>query len=391
MAIKIFSLAKWDYAACGFFLSEAINDMTEHHSRSARRHESLLDFPYDALLDSDRRIRALWEWADIIHIHDASGIENIMDWSRKPVVVTFHGTRYRNGYEAFHDMVKQRGWLGTVATPDLTQFGLPLLPDARPDLSDKVVDRHDQFTVCHAPTKRDVKGTDRVIAACKKVGVELDLIENMPWKKCIERKARCHILVDQFELGYGCNAIEAWSMGIPVISDGTDSVIDAIYGTFNGIPFVRPCSTLEDTIVNLRDDREAWIRAASVGHQHYLDYHSYTAVAKLASWVYGQAIEHFQTSRNENIKIEHFQTSRNESKKGMRPRVPALLQAEPLVLVRYLGKKSGDTKWFPGNGTRTTYWFSAKEPLRYVYESDVEWFIEQRGRGDKPMFAREGE
>ena len=32
------------------------------------------------------------------------------------------------------------------------------------------------------------------------------------------RKGRADVFVDQMILGYGCNAIEAWGMGIPVIA-----------------------------------------------------------------------------------------------------------------------------------------------------------------------------
>ena len=242
------------------------------------------------------------------------------------------------------------GWLITVATPDLTRFGPPLLPDCRPDLS-QYRNLGNEFTVVHAPTKRTVKGTERVIAACKKVGVKLDVIENVPWKECMRRKGLGHLLIDQFEDGYGCNAIEAWSMGVPVISDGNDAIIDAIFGTFNGIPFVRPYSTLEETIKTLRDDRDAWTRAAAAGHQHYLEYHSYEAVSELAIWVYEKAIEHFRV--NKKVRRTKIKT-------------PKLLRAEKLVLVRYLGKNSGKTKWFPSNGTGVTYIFSAIDPLRYI-------------------------
>ena len=374
MTLKIFSISKNDWAGCGYFLSDAINECTDHHSIAAKLEPSVLDFPHDLVGLRGQQVARLCDWADVIHVHDA--VFRFKD-VHKPVVITHHGTKFRKAPQAYIKGARQMGRLITVATPDLTGFGPPLMPDCRPDLS-QYRNLGNEFTVVHAPTKRDVKGTKRVIAACKKAGVKLDLIENMPWKECVERKGRGHLLIDQFELGYGCNAIEAWSMGIPVIADGTNEVIDAIYDRFKSIPFVRPYSTLADTIINLRDDGEAWTAAAAAGHQHYLNYHSYDAASELAVWVYEQA-------------FDQFWTSYNASKNGIRPRVPALLQAEPLVLVRYLGKKSGDTKWFPDNGTRTTYWFSAKEPLRYVYESDVEWFIEQRGRGDKPMFAREGE
>jgi glycosyltransferase involved in cell wall biosynthesis len=372
MALKILSISKNDWAGCGYFLSDAINECTEHHSIAARLEASLLEFPYDLVGLRGQQIGRLCDWADVIHIHDAAfGFGTL----RKPVVITHHGTKFRKAPDAYIKGARQMMRLITVATPDLTRFGPPLMPDCRPDLS-QYRNLGNEFTVIHAPTKRDVKGTKRVIAACKKVGVKLDLIENLTWEECMKRKGRGHLLIDQFKDGYGCNAIEAWSMGIPVISDGTDEVIDAIYNKFKGIPFVRPYSTLEDTIVNLRDDRNAWATAAAVGHQHYLDYHSYEATSRLAIWVYEQAIERFWSAQEAAIK-------------GRLARTPTLFEAESLILIRYLGKNSGETKWFPDNGTRATYTFSGVDPLRYVYEPDAVWFLEQEAKNGKPLFAKE--
>ena len=318
-----------------------------------------------------QQIKRLYDWADVVHIHDARF--NLPYKINKPVVITHHGTRFRRAPSVFIKHANMLGWLITVATPDLTRFGPPLLPDCRPDLS-QYRNLGKEFTVVHAPTKRDVKGTERVIAACKKVGVKLDVIENVPWEECVERKGRGHLLIDQFEDGYGCNAIESWSMGVPVISDGNDAVIDAIFGAYNGIPFVRPYSTLEDTIVTLRDDRDAWIRAASVGHQHYLEYHSYQAASKLAVWVYEQALEHFWAN--------------NKARKA-KIKIPKQMRAEKLVLLRYLGRNNGQTKWFPVGGTGSTYTFSGVDPVRYIYEPDEKWFLEQKTKNKKPLFVRE--
>ena len=154
-------------------------------------------------------------------------------------------------------------------------------------------------------------------------------------------------------------------------------MIDAIYGAFKGIPFVRPYSTLADTIIHLRDDQEAWTRAAAVGHQHYLDYHSYEAVAKLASWVYEQALDHFWTGKGKEKRTQRAAM------------MPKKVRAEELVLVRYRGGNSGTTKWFP-DGSGVTYQFSAIDPLRYVYQSDVEWFLGNKTKKGRPLFVREG-
>jgi glycosyltransferase involved in cell wall biosynthesis len=72
----------------------------------------------------------------------------------------------------------------------------------------------------HAPTNRAAKGSDVIIPVVqeleKEFPVQLILIENLPYQKAIQRKAQCHIFIDQIgDLGYGINSLEALAMGIP--------------------------------------------------------------------------------------------------------------------------------------------------------------------------------
>jgi len=80
-----------------------------------------------------------------------------------------------------------------------------------------------KIIVGHAPTNRAAKGTDFILSAIEKLQkqypVELLLIENLPYKKAIALKNKCTIFIDQIsELGYGINSLEAFALGIPVLS-----------------------------------------------------------------------------------------------------------------------------------------------------------------------------
>ena len=365
---KIFSISENDWAGSGYFLSEAINSHTEYRSRSMRAKQSHLEFPYDMLDLTERQLNELWSWADVIHIHDAPGFET-EELPHKPTIITYHSARFRNAADTYIQYAREMRYIATVATPDLTRFGLPLLPDCRPDLSDQVTDKHDTFTVCHAPTKREVKGTGRVIKACKRLNVNLELIENEPWEKCIERKARCHLLVDQFELGFGCNAIEAWSMGMPVISDAEPQAEQAILHCFGKLPYAKPEPSLADAIARIRDDvgwRWGW---KTIGNDHYKKWHSPKVAAKISIGFYRQAVErHLILKSTEKL-------SRNMN-----------LPPGELILMRYLGGNIGEQQWFPSDGTKVRYTFDAKIPIRYVHEKDVPWFVRLKGRNDKPLF-----
>lgn len=75
----------------------------------------------------------------------------------------------------------------------------------------------------HAPTSRKAKGSDVIIpvilSLVEEYGVEMVLIEKLPYQEALRRKADCDIFVDQLgDLGYGINSLEALAMGIPVCS-----------------------------------------------------------------------------------------------------------------------------------------------------------------------------
>ena len=86
--------------------------------------------------------------------------------------------------------------------------------------------RHPAGTILrigHAPTNRAAKGSDIIIPVLERLkreeGIEIDLIENLPYREAIERKRRCDVFVDQIgDLGYGINALEALAMEIPCCS-----------------------------------------------------------------------------------------------------------------------------------------------------------------------------
>jgi hypothetical protein len=72
--------------------------------------------------------------------------------------------------------------------------------------------------VAHAALSRRRKGTELIVAACKELSLELDVIENVPHHEVGRRLAEADIVVDQLNSGwYGLFAIEAMAYGKPVI------------------------------------------------------------------------------------------------------------------------------------------------------------------------------
>ena len=68
--------------------------------------------------------------------------------------------------------------------------------------------------------------------------IEFDLIEGVTWGECMARKAKADIVIDQLTLGYGCNAVESWGMGMPVVAGTTDPVTrDGMIDILGELPF----------------------------------------------------------------------------------------------------------------------------------------------------------
>jgi glycosyltransferase involved in cell wall biosynthesis len=89
--------------------------------------------------------------------------------------------------------------------------------------------------VVHAPSDRVKKGTEYVIAACKQLPVELDIVEGLPHEQARERYARADIVVDQLNAGWhGVFALEAMALGKPVVVHLKPEVVEQAeraYGT----------------------------------------------------------------------------------------------------------------------------------------------------------------
>jgi glycosyltransferase involved in cell wall biosynthesis len=201
-----------------------------------------------------------WRSSDVIHLHgNTTGPERLTKgWKgfrlpRRPYVLTFHGTGFReNPQQHLREMRRWRA-VGTVTTldlwlmaPDLVEW-LPCPVGPMPTQRER---NDGMLRIAHAPTNRNVKGTAFFLEAVKQLQaegfeIEADLIEGVSWTECLNRKAQADIYYDQVQLGYGNNAIEAWGMGIPVIAGAQLPTKAEMERRFGELPFY---SATEDTI-----------------------------------------------------------------------------------------------------------------------------------------------
>jgi hypothetical protein len=125
--LTILEIGEWDFAGCGYFLSQAINQNTDSTARSVRYHPSTLGFPFDIQAPTDAELADLWKRADVVHVHDdyrplPDGLQ------AKPTVITYHGSLYRAAPKTYDDKAKALGWIQTAATLDLTLLGPRWMP-----------------------------------------------------------------------------------------------------------------------------------------------------------------------------------------------------------------------------------------------------------------------
>jgi hypothetical protein len=156
--------------------------------------------------------------------------------------------------------------------------------------SPRKIHQNKTFTVTHAPNHRAVKGTRYVIDAIKWLqesghDVELRLIENVnneQVRQILAEESDLH--VDQlFADGYGLNALESMSLGLPTISNFQGEIRDF----FDRWTFTKECPIvvsnevdLAQTILFLKNNREKLYEIGLLSREYILKYHSYPSFSK---------------------------------------------------------------------------------------------------------------
>ena len=73
--------------------------------------------------------------------------------------------------------------------------------------------------VLHAPSSRQRKGTEHVVAACEGLDADLEIVEGLRHDEAFERYRNADIVVDQLNAGwYGVFAIECLALGKPIVT-----------------------------------------------------------------------------------------------------------------------------------------------------------------------------
>lgn len=149
--------------------------------------------------------------------------------------------------------------------PPRTEF----LPYANVDPADwrPVTPDNPRPVVVHAPSHRDVKGTDLLLDAVDRLRAEgldfeLELVENLPRREARKRYERADVVVDQLLAGwYGGLAVECMALGKPVVAYLRETDLAHVHPAMRAdLPIVPACpssitSVLRDLLTSPRSRR----------------------------------------------------------------------------------------------------------------------------------------
>lgn len=289
--MNILYLANADYAGVGDKYYRAINTTFggKHVAQHVAYHRHRMQYPIQHFAPKPSKLDKLIAWADVVHLFDAwqQFRKRVRD---KPLVVTYNGTYYRNHHKNADRIARRRGIVQLCTTLDLTRYGALWMPVPMRDHGIRMRERGDKrWRAVHAPSKPSIKGTEEFKRLMRKLpDVELEIIQGATNAQCIKRKANADIMLNEFVLGYGVNAIESWWIGQVVVSGVEDQwIADKMRQVIGYIPFTRINRRRFLRVMRrLINDEKYYEEMRQKGIQYVNDYHEPSIVARKLLEIY---------------------------------------------------------------------------------------------------------
>lgn len=303
--MKIVNVTAQDTGHQSYLLSQAINEHTKHRSISCVRVEPL-GWPADVLYRDEwngrfpQWIKDFWGNTDVIHTHWWMKKNHWCPTKPKAGWV-IHQHNARGGREAFLQTDKERKAIRVVSTFNLMPFvnwdfsrwfPRPINVYAKRDMRPGKW----PLLVVQSPTREESKQTDVFVKVMErlqqKYDVRYEVLSGMAHAEVMVRKARADILFDQLNRCFGTSALEAWALGIPVVTGMPPDVNDFIVENVGYAPYVwakdedELYGALEDLIL----DQKYRAKMGDVGWEYVNRYHRPAYCADLAITTYREAI-----------------------------------------------------------------------------------------------------
>lgn len=197
-----------------------------------------------------------FEWG-LDFFRDCSFAKKVADL-KKPIFCTYHGQdlRTRGVIEPLNSLSK----INLTSEVDLLsmhpKMDYMFLPVYVPPFF-TIKKTNPKIKVCHSTTNRYYKGSEKIIAVCKKLSLknknfEFILIENMSNKNVLKIKSGCDIVIDQIGnhggWGYGMSSVESMNLGLCCLTEMNQECDDF----FKSHPFVNVNqNNLEKKLIDL--------------------------------------------------------------------------------------------------------------------------------------------
>ncbi len=315
--------------------------------RSAHRVTHYFQFPNDIEWTpvNEPEIKRLLREADVVHLNNS--FRAVARFKlRKPMLLHHHGSMFRANPANMMALAKAHRMAQAVSTVDLMRPDpeiLRWLPSAYDiDELERIgeANRRDpdgRVRIVHAPTNRDLKHTDLLAqilgvtlperAHGRAIGpaaitllpsttlpkVDLVLVEGMSNALTLVEKAKADIVYEQVMYGYGCNGIEAWGLGVPVIAGGEPWTMQKMREMWGSLPFAEATEktlpgVIEDAVASA--DVRAEYRERGVAHVR--KYHDEQPALQILLELYHEALRRFHKPRiqGKGVMFQFANTSR---------------------------------------------------------------------------------
>jgi glycosyltransferase involved in cell wall biosynthesis len=110
----------------------------------------------------------------------------------------------------------------------------------------------ERVRVVHAPSDKEKKGTEYIIAACQQLPVDLDVVHGVPNAQALARYADADIVIDQvLRDWHGVFTIESMALGKPVITSLDEEAVRETEAAF-GVDMPAVAATKDNLVDKLR-------------------------------------------------------------------------------------------------------------------------------------------
>lgn len=304
MRLLILSNA-YDTGGIGSSLKLAFERHTDWEVRFVRRKPNFLGYPPDIEWPHRTPLPALvadlWRQADVVHMIDTfQPAASLPGYESKPRIIHHVGDTFRRNAESYRARARAEGITQLVCGFDLAVYDpelvwLPMVCDTDLMRRERAAYRPGpRVRVMQTPAARIHNDTDDFLAAVAGVeGMDLELIEGVPWREAVRRKAQADILFDSFASGYGLSVMEAWAMGVPALCGTSDPAVDrlveAAFGALPYVPVTR--ETVAAALRSLIADPDARSRMGDAGREAVERVHAEARVVERLLPIYEAAMD----------------------------------------------------------------------------------------------------